>query len=181
MNFGGPLLGIFAAKEKYLRRLPGRLVGATTDSVGNRAYCLTLQTREQHIRRERATSNICTNQSLNAIAAAIYLSVLGRRGLARVAELCFQKAHYAASRASKLPGYELAWETPFFQEFVLRCPGPPEIINQRLLERGILGGVLLGKYYPELADSLLIAVTEKRTKEEIDALVEGLHNEAYRS
>lgn len=174
MSFGGPLLGIFAAKAEYLRRMPGRLVGATTDTQGRRCYTLTLQTREQHIRREQATSNICTNQSLNAVAAAIYLSAVGKRGLAQVADLCLQKAHYAAKRISELPGYEMAWPSSFFKEFVIRCPQPPTEINKRLLDHGILGGLHVGKYYPELSDCMLIAVTEKRTKEEIDLLVEEL-------
>ena len=172
-SFGGPYLGFFSAKEKYLRRLPGRLVGATIDDEGNRAYCLTLQTREQHIRRERATSNICSNEGLLAIRAAVYLSALGKSGLKRIANLCFQKAHYSASRISQLDDYELKFGSPFFKEFVIRCKksSPPKIIDFAR-SKGIFAGVELGRWYPELADCLLIAVTEKRTKEQIDKLIE---------
>ncbi len=174
-SFGGPYLGLFAAKEKYLRRLPGRLVGATVDEQGNRAYCLTLQTREQHIRRERATSNICSNEGLLAIRAAIYLSAIGKSGLKQIANLCFQKAHYLANKISQLDGYELKFDKPFFKEFVIVCKkhSPAEII-EFARKAGIFAGVDLGRWYPELSDCLLIAVTEKRTKEQIDNFVEVL-------
>ncbi len=172
-SFGGPYLGFFAAKQKYLRRLPGRLVGATIDEQGKRAFCLTLQTREQHIRRERATSNICSNEGLLAIRAAIYLAAIGKSGLKRVANLCFQKAHYAANRISSIDGYELKFGQAFFKEFVVRCKkkSPSEIISFGRKKR-IFAGVELGNWYHNLDDCLLIAVTEKRTKEEIDRLAE---------
>ena len=173
-GFGGPLLGIFACKRDYLRQMPGRLVGATTDAQGLRGYTLTLQTREQHIRRERATSNICTNEALCALAATVYLCTLGKSGLKNVAELCLQKTHYAARAISVLPGYEVISKTPFFKEFVVKCPQPVGDINRRLLERGIIGGLDMGKFYPELADHALLCITEKRTRAEIDSLIEGL-------
>ncbi len=174
-NFGGPYLGFMAAKEKYLRRLPGRLIGATVDSEGRRAYCLTLQTREQHIRRERATSNICSNEGLLAIRAAIYLAAMGREGFTKTANLCFQKAHYAAGRIAHLKGYELAFSAPFFNEFTVRCKrAPVSTVIRVARENGILAGIDLGRWYTPLKDCLLVAVTEKRTKEQIDRLVNVL-------
>ncbi len=172
-SFGGPYLGFFASKKKYLRRLPGRLVGATVDEEGKRAFCLTLQTREQHIRRERATSNICSNEGLLAIRAAIYLGCVGKEGLTRIANLCFQKAHYAARRIAECDGYELPFGMSFFKEFVVRCKSKsPDEILESGRKRGIYAGVKLGRWYRKFDDCLLIAVTEKRTKEEIDRLVE---------
>ena len=171
-SFGGPYLGFLAAKKKYLRRLPGRIIGLSEDSDAKPAFCLTLQTREQHIRRERATSNICSNEGLLAIRAAIYLAAMGKTGLARVAELSFAKAHYAANQIARLKGYELAFPEPFFKEFVVRCSrAPVDTIINRAGEQGIFAGVNLGRWYPDLNDCLLIAVTEKRTKEQIDTLV----------
>ena len=174
LSFGGPYLGLFATKKEYVRKMAGRLVGETVDTRGQRAYVLTLTAREQHIRREKATSNICTNQGLVALASAIYLSLLGKQGLRQVSELCYHKAHYTAEQISKLPGFSLWSKAPFFNEFVVRCPAPVEQINQELLEEGILGGYDLGQDYPELENHMLIAVTEMNTKEEIDALVEEL-------
>jgi glycine dehydrogenase subunit 1 len=171
LNYGGPYLGIIATKETFVRRIPGRLVGKTADTEGRPGYVLTLQTREQHIRRAKATSNICTNESLNAVIAAVYLSTLGKQGVAHVAELCARKAHYARQRIAALPGFQLAFAAPTFNEFVVRCPVPPAEINRRLLEHGILGGLALERFYPELADAWLVCVTERRTKEEIDRLV----------
>ena len=170
LNFGGPYLGIFTAKKEFLRKMPGRIVGETTDKGGRRGFVLTLQTREQHIRREKATSNICTNQALNALRAAIYLSTLGEKGLAKVAHLCLQKSHYAARRICQIPGFEPTFRSPFFKEFAVRCPVSPGKINKLLWDNKILGGFDLGKFYPELKNSLLFSVTEKRTKEEIDKL-----------
>jgi len=173
-QYGGPLLGLFTCKQQYVRQMPGRLVGATTDTQGRRGYVLTLQTREQHIRREKATSNICTNQGLCALAATVYLSTLGKTGLKGIAELCLQKSHYAAEAISKLPGYEIPFGVKFFKEFVVKCPRPVAEVNERLLERGIIGGLDLGRFYPELAEYMLVCVTEKRTREEIDELIGGL-------
>jgi len=173
MWYGGPSVGFFTTRKNYVHKMAGRLVGETIDSRGQRAYVLTLTAREQHIKRERATSNICTNQGLLALATAIYLSVLGKTGLQQVANLCYQKAHYAASELSKVRGYKVSSET-FFHEFVLECPAPASEINAHLLEHGILGGYDLGQDYPSLANHLLIAVTEMNSKEEIDTLVEVL-------
>ncbi len=172
--YGGPYLGFFTIKKSYVHKMAGRLVGETVDSRGQRSYVLTLTAREQHIKRERATSNICTNQGLLALASAVYMSVLGRNGLKEVANLCYQKAHYAASELSKIDGLGLCFSDPFFHEFVLCCPKPAGEVNQHLLENGILGGYDLGKDYPALKDHLLVAVTEMNSKEEIDTLVEAL-------
>jgi glycine dehydrogenase subunit 1 len=171
LNFGGPYLGMIATKEEFVRRLPGRLVGRTVDTEGRPGYVLTLQTREQHIRRARATSNICTNESLNALIAAVYLSTLGRQGIQHVAELNARKAHYARQRIASLRGYGVAFDAPTFNEFVVRCPISPEEINRRLLEHRVLGGLPLGRFYPELSDGWLVCVTESRTRAEIDRLV----------
>ena len=174
MGFGGPYLGVLAVKDKYLRRMPGRLVGLTTDVRGQRGFVLTLQTREQHIRRERATSNICSNEALNALAATVYLSWLGKQGIKELAEHCVKKAHYLAERISQVKGYSIAWNNPFFNEFAVKCPVAPEQIVKSLMKKNILAGYPLGKAYPEFKDYLLIAVTEKRTKKEMDDLVAGL-------
>jgi glycine dehydrogenase subunit 1 len=174
LSFGGPYLGIFATRKDYVRKMAGRLVGQTVDNRGQRAFVLTLTAREQHIRREKATSNICTNQGLMALASAIYLSLLGKHGLRQVAELCYHKAHYAARRLSRLAGYTLWGEAPFFNEFALQCPAPVEEINSHLLEHGILGGYDLGQDFPALKDHMLVAVTEMNSKEDIDSLAEVL-------
>jgi len=172
--YGGPYLGFFTTKKSYVHKMAGRLVGETVDSRGQRAYVLTLTAREQHIKRERATSNICTNQGLLALACAVYMSVLGKSGLQQVANLCYQKAHYAADQLSKIKDFTLPSTEPFFHEFVLACSKPASEINQLLLENGIFGGYDLGKDYPTLKNHLLIAVTEMNSKEEIDSLVESL-------
>ncbi|NCP15775.1 aminomethyl-transferring glycine dehydrogenase subunit GcvPA [bacterium] len=174
LAYGGPYLGFFTTRKQYIHKMAGRLVGETIDNRGQRAYVLTLTAREQHIKRERATSNICSNQGLMALAAAVYLSLVGKRGLRQVAELCYQRAHYAADQLGKIKGYGLQFPAPFFHEFVLRCPQPAAEINEHLLEHGILGGYDLGQDYPALNNHLLIAVTEMNSKEEIDALVEVL-------
>jgi glycine dehydrogenase subunit 1 len=174
LNFGGPLLGLFACRKEHVRRIPGRLVGATTDDAGRRGYTLTLQTREQHIRRERATSNICTNQGLCMLAATAYMALMGRAGVREVAEQCLRKAHYAHAAITNLAGFTAAFKGSFFHEFTVRCPVPPRQINALLREHGIVGGYDLGRDYPELSDCMLFCVTEKRTKSEIDALVEAL-------
>ena len=175
LSFGGPYLGIFATKEAYMRKLAGRLVGETVDGKNNRGYVLTLTAREQHIRREKSTSNICTNQALMALASTIYMSVLGKSGLEQVAKLCYHKAHYAARQINQLPGYQLVYSNPFFNEFTIKCPLPAETINTHLLEHGILGGYDLSTDYPSLQNHMLIAVTEMNTKEDIDSLVDVLH------
>jgi glycine dehydrogenase subunit 1 len=174
LSYGGPYLGLFATKEKYVRKMAGRLVGETVDKRGQRAYVLTLTAREQHIRREKATSNICTNQGLIALAATIYLSLLGKHGLRQVAELCYHKAHYAANQIAALNGFKLWSDRPFFHEFVVKCPLPVAEINEHLLDHGILGGYDLGEEFPELDDHMLVAVTEMNAKEDIDLLVETL-------
>ncbi|MDI3280230.1 MAG: aminomethyl-transferring glycine dehydrogenase subunit GcvPA [Bacillota bacterium] len=174
LGFGGPHLGFMACREKLVRRLPGRIVGATTDGRGRRGFVLTLQAREQHIRREKATSNICSNQALNALAAAVYLAALGPEGLREVAELCVQKAHYAQRVIEERAGLKPTFAGPFFHEFAVRCPADPEVVNRRLRERGLGGGVALGRWYPDLTSSLLFCCTEKRTRQEIDRLAEAL-------
>jgi glycine dehydrogenase subunit 1 len=174
LSFGGPYLGIFATRKEYVRKMAGRLVGESIDNRGQRAYVLTLTAREQHIRREKATSNICTNQGLIALAAAIYMSMLGKQGMRQVAELCYHKSHYLAKRITTLAGYQLWTDTPFFHEFVVRCPAPVADINAHLLEHGILGGYDLGNEYPGLKDHMLIAVTEMNSRQEMDMLVEVL-------
>jgi len=179
LSYGGPYLGFFATRKQYLHKMAGRLVGETVDSRGQRAYVLTLTAREQHIKRERATSNICTNQGLMALASAIYLSLLGKSGFRQVAELCYHKAHYAAGKIAKVKGYSLCFEAPFFHEFSVCCPKPVEEINDHLLEHGFLGGYDLGQDYPSLKDHLLVAVTEMNTKDEIDAMVDVLAEVAH--
>ncbi len=173
MQFGGPYLGILACREQFLRRMPGRLVGQTVDRRGRRCWVLTLQTREQHIRRDKATSNICTNQALLAVRAAIYLATMGPTGLADVADLCLQKAHYAAERLTAGRRLQRAFPQPAFKEFVVRVrDGRADELLARALAAGIFAGLPLGRWYPELKDCVLIAVTEKRTKAEIDKLVD---------
>jgi glycine dehydrogenase subunit 1 len=174
LSYGGPYLGVFAAKQEFVRRLPGRLVGATVDIDGRRGFTLTLQTREQHIRRGRATSNICTNVALCALMATVYLAILGRRGLARAGELSMAKAHYAAERLTRVPGVSLRFPAPFFKEFALRLPKAPERVVARLAREGILAGIPLKPFDRKLDDGLLVAVTEKRTREEIDRLAGAL-------
>jgi glycine dehydrogenase subunit 1 len=169
LNFGGPYLGVLATRDQFVRRMPGRLVGMASDHEGRRGFVLTLQTREQHIRREKATSNICTNEALNALAAAIYLAALGPSGLQRVAEVNARRAHYARQRLCAIPGFRPAFSAPTFNEFVLQTTVAPEELNRRLVQRGFLGGLALGRWYPELADNWLVCVTEARSRAQIDA------------
>ena len=192
-SYGGPYVGLFSTKQEYIRQMPSRLSGRTVDSQGRTGYVLTLQTREQHIRRERATSNICTNEALYALASTIYLAALGKQGLRSVAELCYQKAHYAAARIAQLPGYTLPIQGTFFQEFVVQCPVSPSSINSRLLEQNILGGLDLSEAFSNahpseggttggstsppsghFTNAMLLCVTEMNSRQEIDALVEAL-------
>ena len=174
MAFGGPYLGIFATRDQYVRKMAGRIVGETLDSRGQRGFVLTLSTREQHIRRERATSNICTNQGLLALAAAVYLSLLGKNGLRQLAELNYHKAHYAAQQIAAIDGFELANAEPFFNEFTVRCPKPVAELNEALLHYDVIGGYNLGESYEGLEDHLLIAVTEMLSKDEIDHFANAL-------
>ncbi len=178
LSFGGPYIGYFATRQEHVRNISGRLVGETVDSRGQRGYVMTLTPREQHIRRGRATSNICTNQGLMALAVTAYLSTVGRTGLKQVAELCYHKAHYAAQEIDKLEGYGIWNQDPFFHEFVVRCSRPVAEINEVLLDHDIIGGYDLGQVYPELAEHMLIAVTELNYKEEIDNFVEVLNEQA---
>ena len=174
LSYGGPYCGIFATLEKHVRQMPGRLVGEARDSEGRRGYVLTLSTREQHIRREKATSNICTNQGLFALMATVYLSTMGKQGVQEVANQNLQKAHYAASKISEIPGYGLRFDSPFFNEFVIKTPvAASEVIN-RLLGKKIIAGVDLQKLYPGMEDSLLVCITETARKESIDNFVDEL-------
>ncbi len=172
LSFGGPYLGFFAASKQLMRKIPGRVVGETVDLSGKRGFVLTLQTREQHIRREKATSNICTNHSLNALAATIYLTAMGKNGLREVAELCAQKAHYAYSRLIETNKFSQVFTSPFFKEFAVKYRGDVHELTARLLEQKILAGYILEHDYTDMDNVLLVAVTEKRTKHEIDTLVE---------
>lgn len=177
LSFGGPHLGILAARGTYLRRMVGRLVGETADVEGRRGWVLTLGTREQHIRRERATSNICTNAALTALAAAVYLATVGRTGLRRIAEICWHRSHYAAAAIAALPGFRLASrpDAPFFAEFVVELPTTAAEANRFLLEEcGILGGYDLSRDFPHRDHHLLLAVTETSSRDDIDRLVAGL-------
>jgi glycine dehydrogenase subunit 1 len=173
MAFGGPHLGMMACRQEFVRRMPGRLVGQTVDRRGKRCWVLTLQTREQHIRRDKATSNICTNQGLLALRAAVYLASAGAEGLRAVAEACLQKARYAAARIAARSSLAPPFLRPTFKEFVVRVPGGRvEELIAAGLRQNIFAGVPLKRWFPELADCLLVAVTEKRTKAEIDRLVD---------
>jgi glycine dehydrogenase subunit 1 len=174
MGFGGPLLGFFACRLEHQRRFPGRIVGATVDREGRRGYTMTLRTREQDIRREKATSNICTNQALMALAATVHLCALGREGLRQVSDLCLQKSHYAADQLCLSAHCTPAFDAPFFKEFAIRCPAPPERINEALAAEGIIGGYALGRDYPALVDCMLVCVTETKTRADIDRLVDAI-------
>ncbi len=176
LNFGGPYLGLFATKKEYIRQMPGRLAGETLDADGKRGFILTMNTREQHIRREKATSNICTNQSLCALAAAIHLSLLGPRGLRLLAEINLSKSEYLKKNLLKIPGIKLLFSGPTFNEFALSLPKPAEPILDLLRQQKFFGGLSLQKYYPELENTLLLCVTEMIGKEELDRFVEEMRN-----
>ena len=174
LNYGGPYLGLFACKKAHMRHIPGRICGLTTDVEGQRGFVLTLQAREQHIRRERAASNICSNEALCALAATIHLALLGPEGLKEVAELCVDKAHRLAERACAVPGFHLRFEGAFFNEFVLECPVPADRVLNALLKADLLAGVPLGQYDQTMKNSLLVCATEQRTEAEIDQFVAAL-------
>lgn len=174
LNYGGPYIGYFATREKYVHKMAGRLVGQTVDVDGRRGYVLTLSAREQHIRRERATSNICTNQALCALASAVYLSTMGKSGLRQVAELCYHKAHYLAQQVDRLSDFTLVTKGTFFNEFVIRCPRPAHQINDALLAHGIIGGYDLGRADLNRADQMLLCATEVHSRESLDRLVKAL-------
>lgn len=171
LSYGGPYLGIMAVKAPLMRKMPGRIVGETTDNQGRRGFVLTLQAREQHIRREKATSNICSNQSLCAIAATVFLSYMGKAGMRELAEQNLHKARYLQTRLCELPGVERVFSSPYFNEFVLHLPKPVADVQDALLERGFLFGFDLSAAYPQLGDSVLVTVTEVRTRSELDDLV----------
>jgi glycine dehydrogenase subunit 1 len=171
LSYGGPVVGLFAARKAYIRQMPGRIVGVTEDVEGRRGFVLTLQTREQHIRREKATSNICTNQGLNALAATIYLATMGREGLRQVAEASAGIAHFAYDRILELGFEPLFPDAPFFREFTIRTPAPAREIIERGVERGVLAGVALSRFpHLDIDDGLLIAFTEKRSQRDLDLL-----------
>jgi glycine dehydrogenase subunit 1 len=174
LSFGGPYCGLFATNEKFVRQMPGRLVGEAYDHEGRRGYVLTLSTREQHIRREKATSNICTNQGLFALMATVYLATMGKRGVQEVAHQNLQKAHYAASEIAKLDGYDLKFSAPFFNEFVITTPKPAADVTRALADKNIIGGVALDSYYPAMKNALLVCVTETAKRAAIDNLVQAL-------
>jgi glycine dehydrogenase subunit 1 len=173
LNFGGPYLGVFTARQKHVHKIAGRLVGATKDVDGRLAYVLTLRAREQDIRRERATSNICTNQGLMALAATVYMTLMGKQGMRKVAELCYHRAHYAAEQIAGIPGYAVHGG-PFFKEFVVRCPRPVGEVNAALREQRIVGGYDLSADEPQLGNAMLLAVTEMNSRADIDRLVAAL-------
>ena len=174
MGFGGPYLGIFAVKQELIRSMPGRLSGQTVDVDGKRGFVLTLQTREQHIRRGKATSNICTNQGLNALAALVHLALIGKEGFKQVANLCYHKAHYLHDKLAMETKFKPVFNAPFFNEFVISGPMPSGEVIDKLAERGILAGIRLGRFDAKDENGILVAVTEKRTREELDAYVQAL-------
>ena len=176
LSFGGPYLGFMASRKKFVRKMPGRIVGLTRDARSRKGFVLTLQTREQHIRREKATSNICSNEALCALRALIYMSLIGKDGLKKVAELCMAKCEYAKERLEKIKGVEVKRSSPTFNEFIIKLPKDPNVIIEKLIKKKIAAGFPLGRYYKDMADYMLISVTEKRTKQEIDLLSEELEN-----
>ena len=176
LSFGGPYLGIFTVKNDLMRKLPGRVVGRTKDTQNRDGFVLTLQTREQHIRRERATSNICTNQGLNALAAAVYLSLMGKNGLYKIAELCIQKSHYLAEKIASVDGFSLKYDRPFFKEFIIQSEQNASMVIQKMRLHGILAGIPLAEYEENLSDCYLCAVTEKKSREELDHYAQTLSN-----
>ena len=171
ISYGGPYIGLFACKSEYLRQMPGRIVGKTIDKKGDPAFVLTLQSRDQHIRREKATSNICTSEALMGLMMTIYVATLGKSGLKQVASSCFHNAHYAADQISKIDGFDLINSKPFFNEFVITCPISPKAINKKLIELGIIGGLDVSDQFN---NGILFCFTEIHSKDSIDSLVESL-------
>jgi len=176
LSFGGPYLGFMAARKEFIRRMPGRIVGATTDRAGRRSFILTLQTREQHIRREKATSNICSNEALCALRALVYMCLIGKEGIKEIAALCMNKAEYAKQKLEAIKGVEVKRSSPTFNEFIIKLPGDPNGLIGKLIEKGIAAGFPLGRYYEDMTDYMLIAVTEKRTRQEIAMFAEALED-----
>jgi len=174
ISFGGPHLGFLAARQAFLQKMPGRLVGMTTDTEGRRCFVMTLQAREQHVRREKATSNVCTNQALNALSATIFLAALGKGGFTKLSNLNAQKARYLRARILELEGFEAVFTKPFYNEFVVKCPADPARINKRLEGDGIIGGLPLRGRYGGLEESWLLCATERNAKLDIDRLIEAL-------
>jgi glycine dehydrogenase subunit 1 len=174
VSFGGPHLGFITTRSEFLKKIPGRIAGLTVDKKGEEGFILTLQTREQHVRRERATSNICTNQAACALNATIYLALLGKKGLSQIAEICAQRAHYVHKKIIEIEGFEPLFSAPFFNEFAIKCPKPAKKINSELIKNNIIGGFDLGRFYPELSDCMMIAITENHGKAALDALVKNL-------
>jgi len=176
LSFGGPYLGFMATTKEHVRKMPGRIVGATVDNKGRRAFVLTLQAREQHIRREKATSNICSNQALCALRALIYMSLIGDEGLIDLAKLCYDKTEFAKNRLSEIKGVEVKRSSPTFNEFTVKLPKDSNEVIGKLIDKGIAAGFPLGRYYPEMEEYLLVAVTEKRTKHEIIMFADALED-----
>ena len=178
INYGGPHAGFFAVSNEFMRKMPGRFAGATTDTKGRRAFTLTLQAREQHIRRAKAISNICTNQQLLALRTCIYLSTLGKTGMIDIGNLNIHKSHYAIDRLCELDGIDPLFDKPFFNEFAIKISDKCKIeeINRRLFESGIIGGLDLSYFYPDINNAMLLCVTETKTKEDIDDLVSAVSN-----
>ena len=177
VSFGGPYVGLFATRDKYARQIPGRLVGEAYDKEGRRGFVLTLATREQHIRREKATSNICTNEGLIALAATVYLETMGRRGVQEAAQQCAQKAHYAAREIAKIKGFSLPYSAPFFNEFVVKAPvAAADLLEKLANDKGIDGGIALSRFNSNRTNDFLVCVTETNTRDQIDKLVAGLHS-----
>ncbi len=176
LSFGGPYLGFMAARKDLVRKMPGRIAGATTDTKGRRSFVLTLQAREQHIRREKANSNICSNEALCALRALVYMCLVGKEGIKKVAELSADKAEYAKQEIGKIPGVEVKRSSPTFNEFIVRLPKSPDAVIEELIKKGIAPGVPLGRFYNDLKEYILVAVTEKRTKEEIDLFAGALRS-----
>lgn len=174
LSFGGPFLGLFACRKELVRKMPGRVVGQTVDHSGKKAYVLTLQTREQHIRRQRATSNICSNEALCALTACIYVSLMGSKGLQKAAQRSVAGAHYLAKRIAEIPGWEMVFPQPFFNEFVVKAPVDVALLKEKLLKRKIIGGLNVEEFYPELKQTILVCVTEKRSKQELDTFIEAI-------